>query len=79
MSNKAKAYDKVFVVGPAAIARHEARLIDCDFDKLLVTGRPQLGVDFEPTLSESEQRTVTYSPTWEGENYDNNYTSVDVY
>jgi hypothetical protein len=79
VSNKAKAYDKVFVAGPAAIARHKARLIDFDFEKLVVTGRPQLDVDFEPTLSESELRTVMYAPTWEGENYDNNYTSVDVY
>lgn len=79
VSNKAKAYDKVFVAGPAAIKRHEAMLIDFDFNKLLVTGRPQLDIDFKPELAPSEKFDVMYAPTWEGENEDNNYTSLDQY
>jgi len=79
VSNKAKAYDKVFVAGPAAIKRHETMLIDFDYNKLLVTGRPQLDIDFKLELSPSEKLDVMYAPTWEGENEDNNYTSLDKY
>lgn len=79
VSNKAKAYDKVFVAGPAAIKRHEAMLIGFDFNKLMVTGRPQLDIDFELELEPSEKLDVMYAPTWEGENEDNNYTSLDHY
>lgn len=79
VSNKAKAYDKVFVAGPAAIKRHEAMLIGFDFSKLMVTGRPQLDIDFELELEASQKFDVMYAPTWEGENEDNNYTSLDHY
>ncbi|MBM7768303.1 CDP-glycerol glycerophosphotransferase family protein [Glutamicibacter nicotianae] len=79
VSNKAKAYDKVFVAGPAAIKRHEAMLIDFDHNKLEVTGRPQLDIDFKPELDPSDKLDVMYAPTWEGENEDNNYTSLDKY
>ncbi|WP_181148277.1 MULTISPECIES: CDP-glycerol glycerophosphotransferase family protein [unclassified Arthrobacter] len=79
VSNRAKAYDKVFVAGPAAIKRHESMLVDFDFDKLVITGRPQLDIEFEPELEPSLQMDVMYAPTWEGENDDNNYTSIDLY
>ncbi|PQZ83335.1 CDP-glycerol glycerophosphotransferase family protein [Arthrobacter sp. MYb222] len=79
VSNKAKAYDKVFVAGPAAIKRHEAMLIDFELNKLEVTGRPQLDINFELELEPSEKFDVMYAPTWEGENEDNNYTSLDKY
>ncbi|WP_404290906.1 CDP-glycerol glycerophosphotransferase family protein [Glutamicibacter arilaitensis] len=79
VSNRAKAYDKVFVAGPAAIKRHESMLVDFDFSKLVITGRPQLDIEFEPELEPSSQMDVMYAPTWEGENDDNNYTSIDLY
>jgi len=79
VSNKAKAYDKVFVAGPAAIERHRAMLIDFDFNKLVITGRPQLDIDFPSELESSAGRDVMYAPTWEGENEANNYTSLDLY
>lgn len=79
VSNKAKAYDKVLVAGPAAIKRHEAMLIDFDLDKLVVVGRPQLDIHFQAELSPSKKFDVLYAPTWEGENEDNNYTSIDLY
>lgn len=79
VSNKAKAYDRVFVAGPAAIERHKARLIDFEVEKLVVTGRPQLDVEFESMLEPSSKRTIMYAPTWEGENEGNNYTSLDYY
>lgn len=79
VSNKAKAYDYVFVAGPAAIERHKGRLVKFDLEKLVITGRPQLDLDFDPVLPVVPQRTVMYAPTWEGENEDNNYTSLDHY
>ena len=80
VSNKAKAYDRIFVAGPAAIERHKARLLDFDLDQLVVTGRPQLDEIFVPELLPVAGRTtVMYAPTWEGENEVNNYTSVEMY
>lgn len=77
VSNQAKAYDRVFVAGEAAVRRHRAALIDFDESRLVRVGRPQLDLDFPPALPVSDRRTVLYAPTWEGENAANNYTSVD--
>ena len=77
VSNQAKAYDKVFVAGQAAVDRHRKALLDFDVSKLVRVGRPQLDVQRPSELSESTARTVMYAPTWEGENESNNYTSVD--
>ena len=80
VSNQVKAYDKVFVAGPAAIARHERVLHDFDMSKLQTVGRPQLDIEFDPELDAAVGlRTVMYAPTWSGENDANNYTSVDLY
>lgn len=79
VSNQAKAYDKVFVAGPAAIARHNAVLMDFDLDRLVAVGRPQLDLDFETPLPPFSGRTIMYAPTWEGENDANNYTSMDLF
>lgn len=79
VSNQVKAYDKVFVAGDAAVARHRAALINHDLSKLVKIGRPQLDLAFDAPLPPSERRTLLYAPTWEGENDANNYTSVDVY
>ncbi|OIH83690.1 hypothetical protein BLJ79_13330 [Arthrobacter sp. UCD-GKA] len=79
VSNQAKAYDKIFVAGPAAIERHREVLLDFDLDRLVSVGRPQLDLDFETPLPHFAGRTVMYAPTWEGENEANNYTSVDLF
>jgi hypothetical protein len=79
VSNQVKAYDKVMIAGPAALERHRSVLVDFDESKLLAVGRPQLDVDFTAELAPFAGRTVMYAPTWEGENYANNYTSVDVF
>lgn len=79
VSNQAKAYDKVFVAGQAAIERYRTALYDFDLSKLVPIGRPQLETDFEPMLKPFGGRTLMYAPTWEGENEQNNYTSVDLY
>lgn len=80
VANQVKAYDKVFVAGPAAVERHKRVLYDFDLDQLLVVGRPQLDIDFPSELQPvAGLRTVMYAPTWSGENEANNYTSVDRY
>jgi len=79
VSNQAKAYDKVFVAGEAAIARHRAALAWFDAESLVKVGRPQLDLDVPNALPAFTGTTITYAPTWEGEDQVNNYTSVDCY
>ncbi|MCW2787648.1 MAG: CDP-Glycerol:Poly(glycerophosphate) glycerophosphotransferase [Marmoricola sp.] len=78
VSNNAKAYDRVFVAGEAAVSRHVAGLLGFDADKLVRVGRPQLDLRPDPLLEPSRRRTVLYAPTWEGDADYNDYTSVDV-
>ncbi|HYO17176.1 MAG TPA: CDP-glycerol glycerophosphotransferase family protein [Dermatophilaceae bacterium] len=79
VSNQAKAYDKVFVAGEAAVRRHRAALVDFDESTLVKVGRPQLDLNPAPSLPLSSRRTVLYAPTWEGEDEMNNFTSLDRY
>jgi len=78
-SNNAKAYDRVFVAGEAAVQRHEAGLLLFDTSRLVRTGRPQLDLRPEALLGATSRRTVLYAPTWEGDADYNDYTSVDVF
>ncbi|GAA4369509.1 CDP-glycerol glycerophosphotransferase family protein [Nocardioides caricicola] len=77
-SNNAKAYDRVFVAGEAAVQRHEAGLLEFDTSRLVRIGRPQLDLSPPALLEPSERRTVLYAPTWEGDAEYNDYTSVDT-
>jgi hypothetical protein len=77
-SNNAKAYDRVFVAGKAAVQRHAAGLLEFDIDRLVRIGRPQLDLRRVPLLTPSSRRTVLYAPTWEGDAEYNDYTSVDT-
>ena len=79
VSNQAKAYDKVFVAGEAAVRRHAAALAWFDDSHLVRVGRPQLDLAIPPALPAHTGPTITYAPTWEGEDDANNYTSVDRY
>jgi hypothetical protein len=79
VSNQAKAYDRVFVAGEAAVRRHRAALVDFDEFRLIRVGRPQLDLEPEPSLAPSPRRTILYAPTWEGEDEMNNFTSLDLY
>lgn len=79
VSNQAKAYDKVFVAGEAAMRRHDAALAWFDPMHLVRVGRPQLDLEVASPLPAYEGPTITYAPTWEGEDAANNYTSVDLY
>jgi CDP-glycerol glycerophosphotransferase (TagB/SpsB family) len=78
-SNNAKAYDRVFVAGEAAVQRHRAGLLDFDIARLVRVGRPPLDLDPGPLLSPSRRRTVLYAPTWEGDADYNDYSSVNPY
>jgi hypothetical protein len=77
-SNNAKAYDRVFVAGEAAVQRYAAELLELDTAKLVRIGRPQLDLRPPALLEPSERRTVLYAPTWEGDAEYNDYTSVDT-
>lgn len=79
VSNQAKAYDKVFVAGEAAVRRHAAALAWFDPSHLVRVGRPQLDLPVAAVLAKQDGPTITYAPTWEGEDEANNYTSVDRY
>ena len=75
-SNNAKAYDRVFVAGEAAVQRHLAALMEFDDSRLVRVGRPQLDLRPPSLLAPTERRTVLYAPTWEGDADYNDYTSV---
>ena len=77
-SNNAKAYDRVFVAGEAAVQRHLDGLMELDTSRLVRIGRPQLDLRPAPLLAPSTRRTVLYAPTWEGDADYNDYTSVDT-
>jgi hypothetical protein len=79
VSNQAKAYDRVFVAGEAAVRRHAAALAWFDPERLVRVGRPQLDLPVPPAAPPVDGATITYAPTWEGEDDANNYTSVDRY
>ncbi|MDP1876889.1 MAG: hypothetical protein Q8M17_04935, partial [Actinomycetota bacterium] len=79
VSNQAKAYDKVFVAGEAAVRRHAAALAWFDPAHLVRVGRPQLDLPMPPVVGPFDGMTITYAPTWEGEDEANNYTSIDRY
>ena len=77
-SNNAKAYDRVFVAGEAAVQRYVRGLLEFDAGRLVRVGRPQLDLRRTPLLAPSARRTVLYAPTWEGDADYNDYTSVDT-
>ena len=79
VSNNAKAYDRVFVAGEAAVQRHRAGLMEFDESRLVRIGRPQLDLRPTPLIPPSDRRTVLYAPTWEGDAEYNDYTSVDLF
>lgn len=70
VSNQAKAYDRTFVAGQAAVDRYAAALHDFDVQtKLTVIGRPQLSIHEDPPADlpvTSLPQTVVYAPTTEG-------------
>jgi len=77
-SNNAKAYDRVFVAGEAAVQRYLAELMEFDESRLVRVGRPQLDLQPAPALPPTSRTTVLYAPTWEGDADYNNFSSLDT-
>lgn len=77
VSNQAKAYDRVFVAGEAAVQRHRAALSEFNEKNLVRIGRPQLDQHPEASITASDRTTILYAPTWAGEDEANNYTSME--
>ncbi len=78
-SNRAKAYDFIFIVSDAAYKKYNDNLINIDMNKFIKVGRPQ--IDFiepiqPPTI---DKKVILYAPTWEGTHYSMNYTSLPDY
>lgn len=77
-----KAYDEVWVSGPAARERFAAAGIGIDPARVVEIGRPQLDeVAGRPDVSTAGQRvagrlTVLYAPTWEGYGDEPHQTSL---
>jgi hypothetical protein len=70
VSNQHKAYDLVFVGGPAGSDRLQVALRGFDGrTRTLQVGRPQLDHDYPgaPNWAEGSGRRVLYAPTWEGD------------
>jgi hypothetical protein len=76
-SNIAKAYDRVFVAGRAAVERYRHGLMEFDTGRLVLVGRPQLDLPHPAVLAPSSRRTIVYAPTFEGDADYNNYSSLD--
>ncbi|MEA4945132.1 MAG: CDP-glycerol glycerophosphotransferase family protein [Propionicimonas sp.] len=76
---QARAYDQVWVAGPAAVGRFRAAGIDLPDDRFVLIGRPQAepllaGVQRDP----GESPVVLYAPTFEGYYEQTAYSSLDT-
>ncbi len=78
-SNRAKAYDFIFIVSDAAYKKYSDNLINIDMQRFIKVGRPQ--IDFiEPIERPSNnKKIILYAPTWEGTHLSMNYTSLPHY
>jgi CDP-Glycerol:Poly(glycerophosphate) glycerophosphotransferase len=76
-SNQLKAYDRVFVAGPAAEQRVLAELMWFDPNHMVRIGRPQAAAPGE--RRRSGPPTVLYAPTWEGAQPSMAYSSVPTH
>jgi hypothetical protein len=76
-SNQMKAYDRVFVAGPAAEERVLGELMWFDRDRMVRIGRPQAATPAPRPVP--ERPTVLYAPTWEGAQPSMAYCSVPTH
>ncbi len=78
-SNRAKAYDFVFIVSDAAYKKYSDNLINIDMNKFIKVGRPQ--IDFIESIERptKDKKIILYAPTWEGTHHSMNYTSLPKY
>ena len=79
-SNRAKAYDFIFIVSDAAHKKYADNLINIDMNKFIKVGRPQ--IDFIESVKRpatTDKKIILYAPTWEGTHFSMNYTSLPDY
>ena len=78
-SNRAKAYDFVFIVSDAAYTKYADNLINIDMKQFIKVGRPQ--IDFIETIERptTDKKIILYAPTWEGTHLSMDYTSLPDY
>ncbi|MET8470760.1 hypothetical protein ABZY90_16185 [Streptomyces sp. NPDC006422] len=73
----AKAYDEVWVAGPAARDRYQLADVGVDDKDVVEVGRPQLApIQLASGPATGEYTTVLYAPTWEGWDGNPGNTSV---
>ncbi|MDM7831765.1 CDP-glycerol glycerophosphotransferase family protein [Cellulomonas edaphi] len=77
VSNQLKAYDQVFVAGPAAVRRIARSIRGLAPERLVEIGRPQVDVRHAgPDLPADDRVVVLYAPTWEGDRPSMEYSSL---
>ena len=79
ITNQAKAYDYVCIVGDAAYDKYNLNLIQKDMKKFIKIGRPQLDHIQKIAPFNTEKKVVLYAPTWEGTHESMNFTSLNDY
>lgn len=74
-----RAYDELWVAGEAGADRYRRSGLGMHEDQYRLVGRPQVhGIAREPRLGDETVPTVLYAPTWEGVNYEQEYSSVSA-
>jgi hypothetical protein len=73
-----KAYDEVWVAGPAGRERYRHNHVGVRDDEIIEVGRPQLAPIDTSGVTPDPMFTVLYAPTWEGWTGDRFHTSVAV-
>lgn len=76
VSNQLKAYDVVFIAGPAARDRIISHIRGISPERLVQIGRPQLDVPAPAFKKRPDQSAVLYAPTWEGDSPAMAYSSL---
>lgn len=76
VSNQLKAYDAVFIAGPASRDRIISNIRGINPECLVQIGRPQLDVPAPAFKKRPDQSTVLYAPTWEGDSPAMAYSSL---
>ncbi len=74
----AKAYDEIWVAGPAGRERYRRAQVGVRDEDIVEVGRPQLdGLLATAVRTDHPVPTLLYAPTWEGWNSEQQYTSLD--
>lgn len=77
ISNQIRAYNYIFIVANLAFDKYRLNLLECDTEKFVKIGRPQLEHIPKINLGLSKgTKVVLYAPTWEGTHESMNYSSL---